>query len=185
MQAFHRALEMTWEVVGAANRYVDEQAPWALRKSDPARMATVLYVVLETVRHLAVLTQPVMPDAMASLLDQLGQGEDKRSFGDLGRRGGDGCVRRRRRGVGLERALDLGAPATGDQTRTREPTEHHQRTTQHGPRFYPETAATSADRPPLKRPGRGGEKKARYTMLADHGSWRFQGSRYIKRASGQ
>jgi methionyl-tRNA synthetase len=83
VQAFHRALEMTWEVVGAANRYVDEQAPWALRKSDPARMATVLYTVLETVRHLAILTQPVMPDAMASLLDQLGQVAGRRNFADL------------------------------------------------------------------------------------------------------
>jgi len=82
-QAFHRALEMTWEVVAAANRYVDEQAPWTLRTSDPARMATVLYVVLETVRHLAILTQPVMPDAMARLLDQLGQADDARSFADL------------------------------------------------------------------------------------------------------
>ncbi len=43
-QAFHRALEAVWQVVGAANRYVDEQAPWALRKTDPARMGTVLYV---------------------------------------------------------------------------------------------------------------------------------------------
>jgi methionyl-tRNA synthetase len=83
VQAFHRALEMTWEVVADANRYVDEQAPWALRKSDPARMATVLYVVLETVRHLAVLSQPVMPDATARLLDQLGQGEDRRDFAAL------------------------------------------------------------------------------------------------------
>jgi len=83
-QAFHRALETTWEVVAAANRYVDEQAPWALRKSDPARMASVLYVVLETVRHLAILTQPVMPDAMARLLDQLGQPADARSFAALG-----------------------------------------------------------------------------------------------------
>ncbi len=84
VQAFHRALEATWEVVGAANRYVDEQAPWALRKSDPARMGTVLYVVLETVRHLAILTQPVMPDAMARLLEQLGQPEDRRDFSALG-----------------------------------------------------------------------------------------------------
>jgi hypothetical protein len=30
-----------WEAVGAANRYIDEQAPWALRKTDPARMNTV------------------------------------------------------------------------------------------------------------------------------------------------
>jgi methionyl-tRNA synthetase len=83
VQAFHRALEITWEIVAAANRYVDEQAPWALRTSDPARMATVLYVVLETVRHLAILTQPVMPGAMAQMLDQLGQTADRRSFADL------------------------------------------------------------------------------------------------------
>ena len=42
--AFHRALETIWQVVGDANRYVDEQAPWALRKTDPARMGTVLYI---------------------------------------------------------------------------------------------------------------------------------------------
>ena len=83
-QAFHRALEATWEVVSAANRYVDEQAPWALKKSDPPRMATVLYVLAETVRHLAILTQPVMPDAMARMLDQLAVPEDKRSFAALG-----------------------------------------------------------------------------------------------------
>jgi methionyl-tRNA synthetase len=79
-QAFHRALEATWEVVGAANRYVDEQAPWALRKSDPARMAAVLYVLAETIRHLAILTQPVMPDSMGRMLDQLGVPADKRGF---------------------------------------------------------------------------------------------------------
>ena len=56
---------------GAANRYVDAQAPWTLRKSDPARMATVLWVLAETVRRLAILTQPFMPDASAKLLDLL------------------------------------------------------------------------------------------------------------------
>ena len=79
-QAFHRALEATWEVIGAANRYVDEQAPWALRKTDPARMATVLYVTAETVRHLAILTQPVMPGTMGRMLDQLGVAPDQRAF---------------------------------------------------------------------------------------------------------
>ena len=83
VQAFHRALEATWELVGAANRYVDEQAPWALKKSDPPRMATVLYVLAETIRHLAILTQPVMPDAMARMLDQLAMPEDKRGFAAL------------------------------------------------------------------------------------------------------
>ncbi|RMD64067.1 MAG: methionine--tRNA ligase [Alphaproteobacteria bacterium] len=83
VQAFHKALEATWEVIAAANRYVDEQAPWALRKSDPARMATVLYTLAETIRHLAILTQPVMPDAMARMLDQLAVDPQRRRFADL------------------------------------------------------------------------------------------------------
>ena len=83
-QAFHRALEATWEVIGAANRYVDDQAPWALRKTDPARMAMVLYVVAETVRHLAILAQPVMPGTLGRMLDQLGVAPDARSFAALG-----------------------------------------------------------------------------------------------------
>ena len=82
-QAFHRALEATWGVVGDANRYVDDQAPWALRKSDPPRMATVLYVVAEAIRHLAILAQPVMPDSMSRMLDQLGVAADARSFAAL------------------------------------------------------------------------------------------------------
>ena len=83
VQAFHIALERIWNVISQANRYVDEQAPWALRKTDPARMATVLYVLADAVRHVAILAQPVMPDAMARLLDQLGVAEDARSFAAL------------------------------------------------------------------------------------------------------
>src|SRR6185369_2215493 len=56
-QAFHKALDALWQVVGAANRYVDEQAPWTLRKTDPARMNTVLYVLMETLRRLGILIQ--------------------------------------------------------------------------------------------------------------------------------
>ncbi len=82
-QAYHEALEAIWQVVRAANGYVDRQAPWALRKTDPARMATVLWVLAETVRNLAILTQPFMPDASARLLDQLGVGEGARSFEHL------------------------------------------------------------------------------------------------------
>ncbi|TVQ36002.1 MAG: methionine--tRNA ligase [Geminicoccaceae bacterium] len=71
VQQFHKALEAIWEVIGEANRYVDAQAPWTLRKTDSARMATVLYTLAEIVRRLALLTQPFMPDASAKLLDQL------------------------------------------------------------------------------------------------------------------
>ncbi len=86
-QAFHRAIESLWRVVGQANRYVDEQAPWALRKSDPARMATVLYALAETIRHLAILVQPVMPEAGARILDQLAVPAHARSFNALGAAG--------------------------------------------------------------------------------------------------
>jgi len=86
-QAFHRALDAIWHVVGEGDRYVDEQAPWALKKTDPARMATVLYVLAETVRHLAVVVQPFMPQSMAKMLDQLGVAPDARSFAALGEDG--------------------------------------------------------------------------------------------------
>jgi len=79
-QAFHQALIHIWEVIGKANRYIDEQAPWALRKTDAARMNTVLYVGAETVRHLALLTQPVTPTASAAMLDQLGVAPEQRDF---------------------------------------------------------------------------------------------------------
>ncbi|MEQ8357236.1 MAG: methionine--tRNA ligase [Kiloniellaceae bacterium] len=82
-QQFHMALTRIWEVVSAANRYIDHAAPWTLKKTDPARMATVLYVLAETVRRLALLAQPVMPDAMAAMLDQLAVAPDARDFARL------------------------------------------------------------------------------------------------------
>ncbi len=83
VQSFHRGLEAIWRVVGDANRYVDAQAPWELRKTDTARMQTVLYVLAETIRHLAILIQPVMPDAAENMLDQLAVDADARSFANL------------------------------------------------------------------------------------------------------
>jgi methionyl-tRNA synthetase len=83
-QATHAALEEIWRLIGDANRYVDAHAPWALRKSDPARMATVLWVLAETIRRLAILTQPFMPDASAQILDQLSVPVERRAFAMLG-----------------------------------------------------------------------------------------------------
>jgi methionyl-tRNA synthetase len=86
-QAFHKALETIWAVIGDANRYVDAQAPWTLRKTDPERMATVLYALAETIRHLAILIQPFMPESCAKLLDQLAVEEGARGFAELGPEG--------------------------------------------------------------------------------------------------
>jgi len=82
-QAFHRGLEAIWEVVSDADRYVDEQAPWALAKTDLPRMRTVLYVLAETIRHIAILIQPVVPEAAGKLLDQLAVAPDARDFAAL------------------------------------------------------------------------------------------------------
>jgi methionyl-tRNA synthetase len=83
-QAFHHALELEWQVVADANRYVDVMAPWSLRRSDEARLNTVLSVLAETLRHLAILVQPVVPTAAAKLLDQLAVPAAQRSFAALG-----------------------------------------------------------------------------------------------------
>jgi len=79
-QTFHHGLTQIWEVIGDANRYVDSQAPWALRKTDPARMETVLYVLTETIRRIALYVQPFMPESTGKILDQLAVAEDARDF---------------------------------------------------------------------------------------------------------
>ena len=73
-----------WEPIGAANRYVDEQAPWELRRTNPERMATVLWVLAECLRRLAILAQPVVPDAAGRILDQLAVAAERRAFSNLG-----------------------------------------------------------------------------------------------------
>ena len=82
-QAIHKALEAVWKVVGEANRYVDQQAPWALKKTDPARMQTVLYVLADVIRMLAIYAQPVVPQSANTMLDQLAVAGDQRGFGAL------------------------------------------------------------------------------------------------------
>ncbi|MEH6631815.1 MAG: methionine--tRNA ligase [Halopseudomonas aestusnigri] len=82
-QRFHKGLEAVWEVISAANKYVDEQAPWALRKTDLSRMGTVLYVLTESIRQIAILLQPVMPQSMNKMLDQISLQADVRQFSDL------------------------------------------------------------------------------------------------------
>lgn len=84
-QAFHEALEEVWRVVRTANGYVDVQAPWKLGKTDPARMATVLWTLAETIRLLALILQPFMPTSAGRMLDQLSVGADGRSFAAFSR----------------------------------------------------------------------------------------------------
>ena len=83
-QAFHEGLRQIWDVIGAANRYIDQMAPWTLRKTDPDRMADVLGVLLETIRQVAILVQPIMPESAEKLLEQLAVSKDERNFDRIG-----------------------------------------------------------------------------------------------------
>ncbi|MCB1530244.1 MAG: methionine--tRNA ligase [Rhodospirillales bacterium] len=80
---FNRGLEKIWKLVDAANAYIDEQAPWALKKTDTNRMGTVLYVLAETIRCLAIAVQPVVPGSAAKMLDQLAVPEDARDYAHI------------------------------------------------------------------------------------------------------
>jgi methionyl-tRNA synthetase len=82
-QAITRYLDAVWSVVGETNRYFATEEPWAKKKTDPARMGTILYVTAEVVRQVAILAAPVMPGSAAKLLDALGQAPDARQFSAL------------------------------------------------------------------------------------------------------
>ncbi len=72
----HQALERVWRLTRRANQFVEEQAPWKLAKdsSQSAKLAQVLATLLETVRVLAILAAPILPDTTAKINVQLGLG---------------------------------------------------------------------------------------------------------------
>ncbi len=82
--SLHAMLSEVWKVVADANRYFAAEEPWKLAKSDPARMATVLWTTVETVRCVAILAQPVIPSAAAKFLDLLATPIDQRCFAHAG-----------------------------------------------------------------------------------------------------
>ena len=84
VQAINKALEVIWKVVSDTNVYFAGQAPWALKNTDPERMATVLYTTAEIIRQVAILIQPIMPDSGAKILDILKIPAYERGFEQLG-----------------------------------------------------------------------------------------------------
>ncbi len=82
-QEIHKMTGAIWKLVADCNKYFASQEPWILRKSDFSRMQSVLYVTMEVLRHIAILTQPIMPQSSAKLLDLLGVEKNERSFAFL------------------------------------------------------------------------------------------------------
>jgi len=82
-QAIEKYVDTMVTMVWESNKYIDEMAPWILKKTDPERMATVLYVLLEVLRYTAILYQPLMPESSNKILDQLTVPGDERTFDHL------------------------------------------------------------------------------------------------------
>jgi methionyl-tRNA synthetase len=70
--ALSQGVELWMTGVFACNQYIDAQAPWGLRKTDPERMHAVLGTLLRAIRRLAVTIAPVVPGSAEKLLAQLG-----------------------------------------------------------------------------------------------------------------
>jgi methionyl-tRNA synthetase len=81
--ALSHGIEAWLRAVFACNQYIDAQAPWTLRKTDPERMTAVLATLYVAIRDLAIAIQPVIPAAATNLLDQMGIPADERGFAAL------------------------------------------------------------------------------------------------------
>ncbi len=81
--ALSQGIEAWLRGVFACNQYIDVQAPWALRKTDPDRMMTVLGTLYQAIRDLAIGILPVIPGSAGRLLDQMGISENERTIAAL------------------------------------------------------------------------------------------------------
>ena len=81
--AMSQGLEAWMRAVYACNQYIDAQAPWTLRKTDPDRMVAVLATLFVCIRDLTIAIQPVIPESAGRMLDQMGIPAEERSFENL------------------------------------------------------------------------------------------------------
>jgi len=82
--ALQQGIDQWLQACFACNQYVDEQAPWALRKTDPERMQTVLATLYIAIAELAVAILPVIPEKAAQLLGMMGVPEINRTYAGIG-----------------------------------------------------------------------------------------------------
>ena len=82
-QKFDEYLKSIWIVISNANKYVDEQAPWALKKNNFERMEVVLFTLVETIRQISILLQPFIPVTAEKILDHMKIPDDQRKLKSL------------------------------------------------------------------------------------------------------
>ncbi len=106
----HNALNEVFKVIQRANKYIDETAPWALAKdmeANGARLAHVLYNLLETTRICGTLLTPFMPESMGKLFDQIGACEACRSWENANKWGSLGETNQITKGENLFPRIDM------------------------------------------------------------------------------
>ncbi len=74
----HLALSAIFSLIADANRYFANEQPWSLRKNNPERFSTVLYITVEILRRIGIMLLPFIPQSATKLLDSLAIAEDKR-----------------------------------------------------------------------------------------------------------
>ena len=79
---FQKALEDIFTVIDRANKFIDENTPWTLAKDEAnrARLATVMYDLLETIRICAVLLTPFMPDTAEKIFERIGANDECKTW---------------------------------------------------------------------------------------------------------
>ena len=80
---FHEVLQAILAMSSAANEFIDREAPWTQKKTDPAAMEATLHTLAEVIRCIGIMLQPFVPDSADKLLNQLAVGKDARSFEHL------------------------------------------------------------------------------------------------------
>ena len=79
-QNLNTYIEKIIDISSRANEYIDVEAPWVLRKSDPERMESVLFTLMELIKVISLYLQPVMPESMDKILSQLSVHENSKNF---------------------------------------------------------------------------------------------------------
>lgn len=69
---FHKALISIWDIIGKVNKYIDSMAPWVLVKNDTARLSTVMFNILESIKIVSVMLWPFMPETSEKIQDFMG-----------------------------------------------------------------------------------------------------------------
>lgn len=77
---YHKALEIIWNFIDSLNQFIDEMEPWNEIKKNKEKAAITLSILIESIRIVAILTQPFIPDSSVKILNILNINENERSF---------------------------------------------------------------------------------------------------------